>query len=178
MKERKSKLDAHAEQIAGWYQAEPQLTLADCCARLASRGCSVTPSRLSDYLAARRAAELRRSLLAGIVTGSQMARQIDEAFAKNPPPELKLLVGLVKNLVLELNVKGQADPELLTVANSMLKSVLEFAKLEAKQVDLGLAERRVVVLERQNDQARTALTNPELTPAERERRMKEIFGLA
>lgn len=142
MKPRKSKLDEHADQIAGWYRDEPQLKLADCSARLASLGCSVSPGRLSEYLAARRAESLQRSLLAGIATGSQMARQIDDAFAKNPPPELKLLVGLVKSLVINLNVEGQADPALLDVANSMLKTVLEFAKLEAKQRDTELDEQR------------------------------------
>jgi hypothetical protein len=178
MKGRKSKLDPHADRIAEWYRAEPSLTLEDCCARLRALGCPVSTGRLSDYLAAQRAQALQDSLLAGIVSGSRMARQIDEAFAKNPPPELKTLVGLVKNLVLNLNVNGQADPALLDVANTMLKTVLEFARLEAKQADTALAERRLKLLEQQDTDTRQTLANPALSAADKEAKIKRIFGLA
>jgi hypothetical protein len=178
MKGRKSKLDPHAEQIAEWYRAEPALTLEDCCARLRALGCRVSTGRLSDYLKAQRSQALQESLLAGIVSGSRMARKIDEAFAKDPPPELRTLVGLVKNLVLNLNVNGQADPALLDVANTMLKTVLEFARLEAKQADTALAERRLKLLEQQETDTRQTLANPSLSAADKEAKIKRIFGLA
>jgi hypothetical protein len=58
--------------------------------------------------------------------------------------------------------------------------VLEFAKLQSKRVDQQLDERRVVVLEKRSAQADAAeaVVKSELTPEEKQARMKEIFGLA
>lgn len=169
MKSKPSKLDAHAETIAAWFGGPEKLSLAEAQSRLAALGCSVSTGRLSEWWAARQTRTAIDQALASVATGARMGREIEAAFAKNPAPELKLLVSLVKNLILNLTLKGAADPDALAAASELMKRVLDFAKLEAKDRDLALTERRVALLEQQAEKVRAAVTAAKqpggLTPA-------------
>lgn len=135
MKSKPSKLDPHAAQIAEWFGEPHKLSLAEVQLRLSSLGCSVSTGRLSQWWAARQGETMRDRLLLNIATGSSNARMVEDAFAKNPPAELKALIGLLKNLILTLTIQGSTDPAQMELANSLLKSALDFAKLEAKERD-------------------------------------------
>jgi hypothetical protein len=70
---------------------------------------------------------------------------------------------------------GNLD-ELATLA----KIIGDSQKLAIKAREVALAERRLKLLEKkaaQADAAESSLRNPDLTPAEREAKLKEIFGL-
>lgn len=71
---------------------------------------------------------------------------------------------------------GADVQDLATLAGIVGESV----KLDLKAREVALAERRVALLEKkaaQADEAKGAMQNAALTPAEREAKLKEIFGL-
>lgn len=169
MKSKPSKLDAHAEQLAAWFGGPEKLSLAQAQARLAGLRCKVSTGRLSEWWSARQTRSAIDQALVSVATGSRMGREIEAAFAKDPAPELKLLISLLKNLILNLTLKGATDPAAMEMAGALLKSVLDFAKLEAKERDTKLTERRVLLLEAQFEKVRAAVSAAKqpggLTPA-------------
>lgn len=179
MKHRKNKLDPFAARLEQW-EAEDK-TLAEMQAALKQDGLTISTGSLSLYLSAQREARLQERLFDMIATGGRMNADLDKAFARNPAPEIARLNQVVKTLVMSLQVQGTANPELLELATQLYRTVLEFAKLEAKQRDQSLAERRVELLEKkaaQSDATEKVLSDAELTPEQREQRIKEIYGRA
>lgn len=141
-KAKSSKLDTFAADLSAWDNAVPRVTLEDMRARLAQRGCSVSVGRLSDYLSAQRKqaeTEARMArVLGSIASGAQTVQRVESEFAKNAPPELATLIRLLQVLIMELSTRAFADPALLEMVASLMKPVLEFAKLTEKREDRAL----------------------------------------
>lgn len=137
-KQRENKFTPHHADLIAWFEAEPTLRLIDACNRLAERGVKATPGELSIYLRRHREKEDRDRMLYGIATGAEKCRELDEAFAKNPAPELSLLIKLLKNLILNLNLNPDTAPEHLELATNLMRPVIEFARIEQKQRDAEL----------------------------------------
>lgn len=136
MKPRKSKLDAHAEQLTAWHAAK--VTLDDMQGRLAALGCAVSLGRLSTYLESQRQQALQVRVLGNIASGSKMGAEIEAAFRRNPEPAIATLVSFIKRLILQLNIEGSANPELLETANTLFKSLMDYLKVEQKGQELRL----------------------------------------
>jgi DNA-binding phage protein len=179
MKTRASKLDQFAERFDEWEVQK--LTLEQMAEQLALDGCQVSLSRLSVYLSSRRMAKLQERLFDTIATGGQMNKDLDAAFKSNPAPEMDQLIRVTKTLVMSLQVKGTADPEMLKLANSMQQTVLSYltgvtrASLEERKLQLG--ERKVALLEKKAaayDQAKDVLAS-ELSPEQQRQALKEIL---
>lgn len=87
-------------------------------------------------------------------------------------------LALIKQKAFERAYAKNGDiDELATLARIMGDS----AKLELKQREVAIAERRIALLENkaaQADEAAGIAANPNLTPAEKEARTKAVFGIS
>ncbi len=142
MKERKSKLDQYAEQL--WELDQDKRTLAWMQAWLKEEGCVTSASTLSEWLAAERQRRLEAQLFGQIASGGRMNKELDQAYEKNPAPEIDRLIQVTKTLIMSLQVKGAADPAMLGLANSMQSTVLDYlsglTKAQFKERELKLKE--------------------------------------
>jgi hypothetical protein len=138
---------------------------------------------ISQHLKKLRTQRQKRELFADIVNGSHLGREAEEAFKQNPAPALETVVKIFKLLIMQLATNGNADPDMLKLANQLMKTAVIYfaeqtkAKLENRK--LGLQERRVTLLEKkaaQADATDKVLTDAQLSPEERAQRIKEIYG--
>lgn len=178
MKSRASKLDAHAEQLREWDGLS--VPLAEMASRLKALGCSVSLSRLSSFLEAQRSAALQARLLGQITTGSRAIKEVEAQFAKTDAPALESLVKLHRVLIMQLATQASADPAMIELVTGAMKPVLEFAKLELKGREFALDQEKFALLKAKAEQADAAkqVTDSNLSPEEKQLKMKEIFGLA
>lgn len=141
-KERESKFTDHYAALIAWYEEEPTRTLEQGVVWLAARGVKAHRGEISRLLAKhqkeRRDREDRERMFAGIATGADKCRELDEAFKANPAPHLALIVGLLKNLIINLNLNPETPKEDIERATALLKPVIEFARIEQKQRDAEL----------------------------------------
>lgn len=142
-----SKLDPHAEALTAWFTPREQggegLTLDQAVARLSERyALKVSPSRLSDWWRARLDQALQDQLLGNIASGSALNKRIDAQFAKNPAPGTETIINLLKLIVQQLAVNGQANPALLELITPLMKPVMQFLALTEKAKDRTLDEKK------------------------------------
>lgn len=188
-KQIKSRLDPHAETLALWFTPRDQgglgLTLEEASKRLLKEhGVKVSLSRLSFWWQDQQQRALQAKVLAGIATGARLNRDIEAQFAKHPAPEFDSLLRLFKTITLQLAVNGQTDPDLLRLAESFGRLIMEERKASTsaklKEQELALETRRVALLESKAalaDQARDVVT-AKLSPEEQQQRLRQIFGLS
>lgn len=158
MKSVASKLDQFAEVLMDMDREKK--TLAEMQAFLDGEGAHVANSTLSRFLEARRQADLQSRLLAQISAGAQQCKAVEKQFGSNPAPELETLVKLHRVLILQLSTTGVADPELLKLADQLLRTAMEFVnaqtKANQKERELALDTRRLALLEEKAKQAQQA----------------------
>jgi hypothetical protein len=144
-KQVKSKLDQFTERLDEWFGVEKK-TIAEVQEQLRLDGCSVSAGRLSEWWTAREKVLNTRRVLGDITSGAQHCREIDQALAKNPAPELETLIKIFKVLVMQLATKGTADPDMLQLANNLTITVCGFisgqTKAAHKERDLKIAEQK------------------------------------
>lgn len=183
----KNKLDPFAASLDAW-DAEGK-TLAEMVAALKEDGCLTSSSSLSVWLSGRRKLKQEKDFFALVATGGRMNRELDMAYIENPAPEIDQLIRTSKTLIMSLQVHGAANPKLLSLANAMQQTVLNYlsgktkAELEARK--LNMDERRVQVLEERAKKAREELQklrDPKAQTSEEERKaivdkVDEVLGL-
>lgn len=176
-KQRASKLDPFAGELIEWFHRG--LGLREAQARLAERGCSVSLSRLSTFWESCQHREMIEKALNRVSIGADASRQIERQFAKDAPPELGTLIKLLRVQVMQLALHGQSEPQLLKLATTLLKPVMENLKVEEHAKDRELEERRVKLLEARADLAQKAETvaASAATPEEKEQKLRAIFGM-
>ena len=135
MKSRKTKLADHAEQLEAWFTATPPLTLDQARARLLSEhGLSVSASRLSTWWASREKqrtiAEAQAKVLASIASGAAINRAVTDAQAKDAPPEMLTIIGLLKTTILQQSVSAADNPESLALLPALMRPVIEWMRLQ------------------------------------------------
>jgi DNA-binding phage protein len=79
-------------------------------------------------------------VLSFIASGASMNQKIEEAYQRNPEPQIETLVKLAKTLVMQLSVQGATDPEKLKAANFLMGNVLDFLKIQEKAKDRAFNE--------------------------------------
>ncbi len=129
MKEKPSKLDAHAERLDDWFGVQ-NMTLDQVREQLLQDGVSVSASRLSKWWQNRRTRLLQERQLNLIASGAQQVREVEKAFSTSKAPELETLIKLHRVLVLDLSTKGIADPKMLELVNRMMRELRQYARLE------------------------------------------------
>lgn len=162
MKKRANKLDQFASRLKEW--AAEGKSLEQIRDGLKADGCVAALSSISEYLRRQREEDAEASMLARIANGGEMNAELDRAYAKCPE-ELQDSIGrlmkVMQTNIMTLQVHGAANPKLLTLANSMSQTMLNYlsgltkAKLEDRK--LGLTERRVAVLEDSQARAKQEL---------------------
>ncbi len=133
--QKQSILDPFAERLTQWLYTPKEdggdgLTLTQAREQLQSDGCSISVGRLSEWWSQKQKRDVDKKFLANIANGSKMSKEVKAAFADNPPPEIQTLVNVVQSLIMTLQVKGEANPKYLEMADRLLASVLEFARMQ------------------------------------------------
>lgn len=149
---------AKREKIAAWC-AESGLgpARAKCKSEL---GIATSERALSEFLRwQKREDELH--------TGNELAMQALEWWKANRPEADAEELRTAQFFALMMKAQAADDPEL---AIAVLKE-------QGKDLDRGLAARRVKVLEAKFTEGREVLEDKKLTPAEREAKLREVFGL-
>lgn len=134
MKQQKSILDPFAERLTQWFTPKEEggdgLTLLQAQQQLDLDGCKISVGRLSEWWQAKQKRDADKQFFGTLANGSRMAKEVSAAFKENPPPEIQTLIGVVQSLIMTLQVKGEANPKYLEMADRLLTSVLEFARMQ------------------------------------------------
>lgn len=183
MKARPNKLDRFAAQLSE-LDAEKK-TLSEICEWLAAEGCKASPSSVSVYLERLRSERRQAALLAQIASGAQQVKDVEKQFSKHEAPNVDVLIKLLRVQIMQLATKSLDNPDFLDITNTLTRTVMEFisgqTKAELEKQKLAHSERKIRLLEKKAEQAdatERVLTDAELTAAEREQRIKEIYGRA
>jgi len=147
MKERNSKLDAHAERLSEWFGIQ-KMTLVAARSRLSSEfGCSVSLNALSKWWHRQQQARMQDRLLSDIASGAKFNRQLEQQLDANPPPEDRTLMQLIKTLIAQLAVQGAADTDTMKMVATFTSLVLDERKAvgsyKLKEQGLNLRERQI-----------------------------------
>lgn len=137
-KQRASKLDQYAEVLMG-MDAEKK-TLAEMQAWLKAEGCTISPGALSSWLSGERSRRMQSALLAQIATGARTVKEVESEFAKHPAPGLETIAKMLRVFVLQLSTQANVQPELFELVTPLMKSVMDFAKLELAGKEFSLAK--------------------------------------
>lgn len=87
----------------------------------------------SPEFSAEEARRLQESLLARIAQGATLCREVEAQLRQNPAPELETIIKLYRVLLLRLSAEIQAVPDLRHLVSTLLKPVMDWARLEEKR---------------------------------------------
>ena len=166
MAKTRNKLDPHAAALSQWLSKPEEggegVTYKVAAQRLYDLGVMTAnglpcESAVAEWWLARQGEAREASILGLLTRNGQFKRRLKESFDRNAPPETSLLIGLVSNLILDLQLKGASDPEALAMAERLTSRVLEWEKLVTK--------RQEVELTRATDEARLRQKDEEIALA-------------
>lgn len=166
MAKTRNKLDPHAAELSQWLSKPEEggegVTYKVAAQRLYDLGVMTAnglpcESAVAEWWLARQGEAREASILGLLTRNGQFKRRLKESFDRNAPPETSLLIGLVSNLILDLQLKGASDPEALAMAERLTSRVLEWEKLVTK--------RQEVELTRATDEARLRQKDEEIALA-------------
>ncbi|HEV2329235.1 MAG TPA: hypothetical protein VGY56_10645 [Verrucomicrobiae bacterium] len=143
-KEIKSKLDQYAATLL--IMGDEGKTLDEMVAWLKLEGTCVAKSTLSVFLDKQRQQRAQSQLLQSISSGAEQCKAVESEFARNQAPELETIIKLHRVIILNLTTLGQANPKLLSLADTMTQTVLQAisakTKAELETRKLNLAEQK------------------------------------
>jgi hypothetical protein len=156
-----SKLDRFTASLDEWFGIQ-KLSLEDVQKKLLEDGCSVSLSRLSRWWERRQEVLAQEKLLQQIATGAKQCKEMKEAFAEHPAPELETIMSLHRVLIMQLSTQSMANPALLEMADRLTRTVLEFVsgqtRAKQKERELSLAEGKWAWIQKEDlDKALDAL---------------------
>ncbi len=96
--------------------------------------------------------EQQKRLLDRLAQGAALCKEVEASLKNEPSPEMETILRLHRILVLKLSAEAQGAPELLRLANVLMKPLLEWARLEESRKGRELAEQKY----RDEKQARQA----------------------
>ncbi len=103
------------------------------------------------------ARRLQESLLTRIAQGATLCRELEAQLHQNPAPELETIIKLYRVLLLKLSAEIQAVPDLRHLVSTLMKPVMDWARLEEKRKDREWIEQQA----RESAVARQAKRNGE-----------------
>ena len=86
--------------------------------------------------------EVQSRLLDRMAQGAKLCRQVEALLRREPGPELETILALHRVLVLKLSAESQGAPELLALANTLMKPLMDWARLEESRKERELAEQK------------------------------------
>jgi len=114
------------------------------------------------------------SVLAQRMRAVKLSNELVENIKAQPGQWDDLLLNQIGQRAFEINLDPEAKAGDLS---KLMNLVLRGRQQEISKQGLELKERQIAVLEKQASQAKATLSDSTLTPEERQRRVKEIFGL-
>jgi hypothetical protein len=178
-----SPFDRFREELDQWLTVD-NLSYDDALAKL--KAVWPVDVRAPSRSALARWAEGRRQeqVLDRIAKSAASARQVQDTLAANPGDAYASLLGLIGQAAFEMRMKAGDElsidtlKDLAQVVQVGLAARNEEAKLRLREQEIGLKERRIVLLERQSAEATDVVRDTALTPEQKMARFREIFGLA
>lgn len=147
--------EQHAVDLDRWLGAE-NVTYDAAVQRLAlQKGFQCSRSALHKWWTRRQRQRVQDEVLARLASGSQTAAAVEKAFEKNAPPAVDTLIKLVRGLVMQLAVHGEAGDAKAMV--DLLRPVMEHLRIEEKRKDRELELRKVTLLEEKASEAKAKL---------------------
>jgi DNA-binding Xre family transcriptional regulator len=86
--------------------------------------------------------ETPEEMLERLAQAAKLCREIQAMLRKEPGPELETIIQLHRLLVLKISTEAQGSPELLRVANLLMKPLMDWARLEETRKVRELAEQK------------------------------------
>ena len=180
-KQQKSKLDQFADRLDEWFGVEKK-TIAQVQEQLRLDGCSVSSGRLSEWWHCRQREKMQAALLSQITTGANQVKAVEKAWGQNPPPELSAIIKLHRTLIWKLATEGTVAPEMLELVSGLMKSVVDFDKLNLKREEFSLARDKfqfdaVAACRKQMPSLKAIEANKSLSETEKTQLfMEKLFG--
>jgi hypothetical protein len=152
-----SKLEAARSELLAWDAQAPPVPLREMRARVKAKfGIETSEGNISKWLASRRAeraqSELHEDILRRVTAGADQCRALDAAFAAQGEPRLEPILALLKTISTQLALGGEADPDQLQLVVTLLKPVMDHARLVEARKDREFAREKF-----EFDAARAAL---------------------
>jgi len=95
-----------------------------------------------EELSPEQAQRLQECLLERIAESARFCREIEKQLRQHPAPELETIIHLYRMLILKLGTQLQAAPELLETVGSLIKPVMDWARIEEQRADRELARQK------------------------------------
>lgn len=103
------------------------------------------------------------------------AAEIAEEASKTPGQFDTATIDALKQKAFELSISPQSDP---SDVKDLFMLVLKAKDQDLKDKDIEIKMRRLEILEKREQQAKEVVTNEQLTPQQRQEKMREIFGIS
>lgn len=116
-----------------------------------AEGICIGYSALSDFIARLLEEREQNQLLDRITSGASQVREVEERFKNNAAPGLETLIKIYRVLILQLTTSGQADAELLKLADQLMNT---FAQVLSAQTKAAFKEREVTLAEQKAAEAK------------------------
>ena len=177
-----SPFDRYREDLDQWLLVE-NLSYDEVLKRLKAIWKEV--DRMPSRTSLQRWADRRRQekVLDRIQASAQSANAVRSALAENPSDCFGALLGMIGQAAFEIRMQsGDAVDinvlkDLAQLAGVGLKARHDEAVLKLREQELGLKERRIVLLEKQAADATDVIKDGELTDEQKMARFREIFGI-
>lgn len=89
------------------------------------------------------ALQVQESFLAGIAEAASLCREMEAHLRQHSAPELETIIKVYRVLVLKLSAELRAVPELRHLVTTLMKPVMDWARLEEKRKQRELAEQKL-----------------------------------
>ena len=158
-----------------------EMTFAQAAQKLAeTHGTNVSTKVLWRWLKKHNAQKLRQTILRNITSGAQAMRQLRDHAARHEIPQLEELMGLLR--VITANLATRPDAAVKTEAIvSLLRPVIEHAKLQQREQQLGIDRMKLEILQRRaarDEEAEKTMSDSGMSAEQKMAKFREIFGIA
>jgi DNA-binding Xre family transcriptional regulator len=121
--------------------------------------------------------EARKHLLERFAQAAKLCHEVQAMLRKEPGPELETIIHLHRLLVLKISTEAQGSPELLRLANLLIKPLMDWARLEEMRKERELVEQKYrdqAALEQASLEKNKSAKSQALTPQTLERIEHEL----
>lgn len=148
---------------------------------LSQHSVSSSISSLSTWFRRQQDNRREEEMLERIRSSAGLAERAEQTFAESGDSTFRAMAGFVKELAFRMALASQGGEPPGEELERLVKLSVQCNEQSLRERGLLIEERRVKLLEAkaaQSDQIKDITANAEITPEEKERRIREIFGMA
>jgi len=127
-----SVLSPHKADLREWFAQE--LPFDEILLRLKKRKLVVSRSALSAYRKRMQREQLQEIVLDRLASGAVASDRVERELARNPAPEMSVLIGLLRNLIFTLTTRSQNAMPVPAIVE-LMRPVMEWVKVLEKRAD-------------------------------------------